>query len=257
MIGFLLKKTFFDLWDNILKIILINLGFIVSFSFPVFIPALLVKIPVLSICAMIIGIFWCTVYPSAAALSLKTISDYGSFGFIDFFKNLKTAWPAGLVLGSFVFLGYILIAVAIPFYINMSSMTGLLLGAVIFWTLIAAILTFQFFLAIRARLDFNIVKIIKKCFIISFDNPMFCVFSLFHNLLVSVLSIPMAFLFPGPAGILLFLDEGLRLRLLKYDWLEANPDSVRRKIPWDIILMEEREKTGERSLKNFFFPWKD
>jgi hypothetical protein len=70
-------------------------------------------------------------------------------------------------------------------------------------------------------------------------------------------SLFLALLFPGPAGILLFLDEAMRLRLLKYDWLEANPDANRRKIPWDALLIEEREKTGTRSLKSFIFPWKD
>jgi hypothetical protein len=72
-----------------------------------------------------------------------------------------------------------------------------------------------------------------------------------------VLSMFLGFLAPGPAGVLLFLDEGLRLRLLKYDWLEANPDANRRKVPWDALLIEEREKTGTRSFKNFIFPWKD
>jgi hypothetical protein len=71
----------------------------------------------------------------------------------------------------------------------------------------------------------------------------------------------LAFLLPGPAGLLLFLDEALRLRLLKYDWLEANPDTTgskkRRQIPWDAILIEEREKTGDRSFRSFIFPWKD
>jgi hypothetical protein len=93
--------------------------------------------------------------------------------------------------------------------------------------------------------------------IIFFDNPGMAFFSLIHNTVVLIISALLAFLFPGPGGILLFLDEALRLRLLKYDWLEANPDSDCRKIPWDAILIEEREKTGTRSLKNFIFPWKD
>jgi hypothetical protein len=51
------------------------------------------------------------------------------------------------------------------------------------------------------------------------------------------------------------------LRLLKYDWLEANPppegSRKRRPIPWDVILIDEREKTGSRTFRNFVFPWKD
>ena len=257
MIGFLIKKNFFDLWDNLFKVALINIGFIVSLSFPVFIPPLLAQVPFLGMGIMLIGILWCFVYLSAAALSLKALSDYSSFGFADFFANLKIIWPAGLILGGFAFLGYILCTVVIPFYLSMNSMVGLLLGAVIFWTLIVAVLALQFFYAVRARLDTKILKVIKKCFIIFFDNPLFCIFTLIHNLVLLVLSGFMAFLFPGPAGILLFLDEGLRLRLFKYDWLETNPDTDRRKIPWDAILIDEREKTGTRSFKSFIFPWKD
>ena len=261
MIGFLLKKTFYDLWDNILRIILVNLGFIVSISFPVFIPPLFGEIPVLSISLMVIGILWCSVYIAASALSLKAISDYGSFGFSDFLKNLKIIWPTGLVFGAFAILGFILLAVAIPFYIGTGSTMGLFLGAVIFWSFIVAVFTLQFFLAVRVRLDSNIIKAIKKSFLIFLDNPLFCVFSFFHNLIIFLLSMALGFLFPGPAGILLFLDEGLRLRLLKYDWLEAKTNEegkiYQNKIPWDHLLSEEREKTGERSLKNLIFPWKD
>ena len=257
MIGFLIKKNFFDLWDNLFKIALINIGFIAFLAFPVFIPPLFASVPLLGMLSMLIGILWCFVYLSAVALSLKTLSDYSSFGFADFLENLKTIWPAGLILGGIVFIGYILCTVVIPFYLSMNSMVGLLLGAVIFWTLVVAVLALQFFYAVRARLDTKIFKIIKKCFIIFFDNPMFCVFTLIHNLIFLSISGFVAFLFPGPAGILLFLDEGLRLRLLKYDWLEANPGADRRKIPWDAILIDEREKTGTRSLRNLIFPWKD
>ena len=257
MIGFLIKKNFFDMWDNLFKVALINIGFIASLSIPVFIPTLLAHVPVLGMASLLIGILWCFVYLSAAALSLKALSDYGNFGFAEFFNNLKIGWPIGLILGVLVFLGYILCTVVIPFYLGMNSMFGLLLAAIIFWTLVVAILALQFFFAVRSRLDTKFTKIIKKCFIIFFDNPMFCVFTLIHNVIILTISMFVAFLFPGPAGVLLFLDEGLRLRLLKYDWLEANPDANRRHIPWDALLIDERERTGTRSLKSFIFPWKD
>ena len=257
MIGFLLKKTFFDLWDNLFKIALINIGFIASLSIPVLIPGLLVSVPILGMAIIFIGILWCCVYLSAASQSVKALSDYGSFGFHDFLKNLKTGLPFGLIFGGIVFLGFLFVTTIIPFYAGMDSMIGLLLAAFVFWNLVITILALQFFFAVRARLDSKITKIIKKCFIIFFDNPMFCIFSVLHNIVVLALSMVLAFLFPGPAGILLFLDEGLRLRLLKYDWLEANPEANRRQIPWDALLIEEREKTGTRSLKNFIFPWKD
>jgi hypothetical protein len=257
MIGFLIKKNFFDLWDNLFRIVLVNLGFIASVSIPVLVPSLFQAVPPLAIAVMVIGGLWCCVYLSTAAITLKSVSDYGSFGFSDFFGNIKTAWPAGLALGVFIILGYILLTVVIPFYFSMGTIVGLLLAAIVFWTLAACVLAFQFFFAVRGRLATKLTSVIKKCFIIFFDNPMFCIFSFLNNLVILAISAIVAFMLPGPAGALLFLDEALRLRLLKYDWLEANPEANRRKIPWDALLIDEREKTGSRSFRSFIFPWKD
>jgi hypothetical protein len=260
MIGFLIKKALFDYWDNMFRMVLINLGFIASLAIPVFLPGI-IPIPPLSIIVFAAGLLWCFVYLAAAALSVKEVSDYGVFGFSDFLANLKEGWKTGLALGITGFLLYAIARNSIPFYLQMHSIFGLFLAAVIFWTIVTAICSLQFFFAIRARLDTKLVKIIKKCLLIFFDNPGFTIYSLLHTIVLLILSAALALLMPGPAGILLFLDEALRLRLLKYDWLEANPDETdskkRRKIPWDEILIEEREKTGTRSFRSFIFPWKD
>ncbi|MDR0312611.1 MAG: hypothetical protein LBI14_03345 [Treponema sp.] len=257
MIGFLIKKNFFDMWDNLFRVALVNLGFIASLAIPIFLPALLESVPLMALAVLFIGILWCFVYLSAAALCLKSVSDYGGFGFADFFANLKIGWPLGIVAGVIVFLCYLLVTVVIRFYLQMNSLFGLLLAAIIFWTLVVGILSLQFLFTVRARLDKKITKVIRKCFVIFFDNPGFCIFMFFSNIITLVISIFLAFLFPGPAGILLFIDEGLRLRLLKYDYLEANPEANRKKIPWDALLIDERERTGTRSFKSFIFPWKD
>jgi hypothetical protein len=260
MIGFLLKKTFFDLWDNFFRIALLNLGFFASAAIPVLLPGF-VSVQPLSVAALSAGVLWCFVYLSAAALSLKAVSDYGSFGFSDFFRNLKAGLPAGLFLGAAVLLLWAAAKYVIPFYLEMNSLLGLFLASVIFWAMVLGLVSLQFFFPIRARLDAKLTKVFRKCFIIFFDNTGFSIFLLLHNPAVLAVSVLLAFLFPGPAGILLYLDEALRLRLLKYDWLEANPEAEpgkkRRKIPWDVILIEEREKTGTRTLRNFIFPWKD
>lgn len=260
MIGFLLKKNFFDIWDNMFRMIPLNLGFLASLAIPFLLPGI-IPIPILSMAVFAAGVLWCCVYLAAAALSVKAISDYASFGFSDFIQNIKAGWPAGIVMCLIGVLLFIMASVIIPFYLKMQSPVGLLLAAVIFWTLLISVLSFQFFYAVRARLAEKPLKIIKKCFIIFFDNPGFSVFTLLYAVITLLLSAVVGFLMPGPAGSLLFLDEALRLRLLKYDWLEENPPDAttpkRRRVPWDALLIEEREKTGTRTLRNFIFPWKD
>ncbi|MDR2551779.1 MAG: hypothetical protein LBD31_01235 [Treponema sp.] len=257
MTGFLIKKTLFDLWDNLFKIALLNLGFTLSAAFFLFLPSLLAPVPPLAAAAVPLGLFWVFVYLAAAAGTVKTLADYGSFGAGDFFRCLKGALPAGAVLGFFACLIWVTANLGIPFYLALNSPPGLLLAALSFWILLSALLTLQFFPAVRARLDPRTGRALKKSFLIFIDNPGFCFFSLASILFLSVLSILCLLLIPGPVGILLYLDEALRLRLLKYDWLEANPGADRRKIPWDTLLAEDREKTGNRSFKSFIFPWKE
>ncbi|MDR0598628.1 MAG: hypothetical protein LBG84_00905, partial [Treponema sp.] len=247
------------------KIALVNLGFTLSGLLTLLAGSFLSSLPVpaaplLAAGAVAAGGFWCLVYLAAAARAVTGISDYGSFGPADFLRALGRAWPAGLMMGAFALLLWALARYVIPFYGALNSTVGMALAAVSFWFLAGGVLALQFFLTIHARLENRLVKAVKKAFLIFLDNPLFCLFSLIHDLLVLALSAFLLFLVPGPAGVLLYLDEALRLRLLKYDWLEANPSpagSSRRRIPWEEILAEEREKTGNRSFKSFIFPWKE
>jgi hypothetical protein len=271
MIGFLIKKAFFDGWDNLFRIALLNIGFIAFAAIPVFLPEVLAGVPALSVVMRAVGTLCCCVYLAAASSSLRSLSDNQSFGFADFFANLKTAWPAGLVAGVLVFAGALAVTIILPFYLGIQSPVGLLFAALIFWFMAVALLALQFFFAIHFRLGDKIPKALKKCFIVFFDNPCFCLFVFLAAIAVGIAFLLLSFfaprpagiflflalLAPGPAGTLLFLDEAFRLRLLKYDWLEANPDANRKRIPWDALLIDEREKTGSRTLRNFIFPWKD
>jgi hypothetical protein len=255
MFGFLIKKTFYDLWDNLFKIALINIGFLTLFIAGLLLPPLFNAGPLLSTAIAALCLLCCCVYLSAMSLCLKPLPDYGSLDFAGLPHNFAAALPAGLLLGLFCFLGFLVISLAIPFYFTLGSFAGLLLGCFLLWIMPATILILQFYLPIRARLDTKPAKIVKKCFLIFFDNTLFCILTGAASLAILALSLPLFMLLPGPGGILLFLDEALRLRLLKYDWLEANPGH--KKIPWDVLLTEEREKTGTRSLKGLIFPWKD
>ena len=264
MIGFLIRKTFYDIWDNMFRIVLLNLGLIAVIGIPVGLYKLITmfnpgakesSVLWISLCAF--AILLCLIYLSAATFSLRAISDYGTFGFRDFIGNIKKAWPSGIAMFVLLFAIALILTVVIPFYFSMDSLFGMIPGMIITWALFFAVISFQFYFTVYIRLGGKIFKSFKKCLIITFDNTGLSVFSFLYNIATLLISIPFVFMLPGPAGVLLFLDEALRLRLLKYDWLDDHPGANRKKIPWDAILIEERDKTGTRSLKNFIFPWKD
>jgi Mg/Co/Ni transporter MgtE len=82
---------------------------------------------------------------ATAAYSLKNVSDYGTFGFKDFFKGFLTAWPAGLVMGIFTAL---LFVVVIPFYMNFESTGGLILAIFVFWITVFSLLSFKYYFTV-------------------------------------------------------------------------------------------------------------
>jgi hypothetical protein len=281
MITFLLKKTFYDLWDNALRLALLNMGFIASAALFFFFHRLLMSFSPLpaAVSGLVFfsGLIWLSVYLASAAICVKSISDYETFGFNDFCLAFRSAHSAGIAYGIFLGAAVILFAFVLPFYLLLNTAAGLFAASLLFWALVALLAAFQYFFAVYARLGTEApgkivpeknnrktkfskssnVKSVKKCFLLFIDNPLFFFGTMFLAFLFFALSIFLAFILPGPAGVLLFLDEALRLRLLKYDWLEQNSGSDRRYIPWDTILAGEREKTGSRTLCALIFPWKD
>jgi hypothetical protein len=264
MIRFLLRKFFYDLWDNLFKVMLLNLGFLCVIVLAVTVPSVLAFYPPLGLAAFVVLVVFAFVYACAAALVLKEVSGYRSFGAGDFFGAFKFAWRSGLVLGGLFLVGFFLIRFAIPFYLALGGLPGAAFAAVCFWTAVTLAGAFQFLPAVFSRLEKRPLKALKKCLMIFFDNIAFSFFSLFF---VIVLSIPVIFF---PAFPLLYLDGALRLRLLKYDRLPENGadggpaaggaiyggGKKRAKIPWAEILADEMEKTGKRTWKDFVFPWR-
>ncbi|MDR2802782.1 MAG: hypothetical protein LBB22_00645 [Treponema sp.] len=269
MIGFLLKKTFFDIWDNAFRLALLNIGFIASvLIFPLIHRVLEELLPLFSAFSGVIpsavsgalfflGAIWCSIYLAAAALCVKNISDYSVFDFKDFKRALFAVYPCGIAYGVFFCVTAVLFIFVIPFYLLMNNPAGILITSILFWTVVVSAAAFQYFFAVRARLAVKNAKIIKKCFLLFIDNPLFFIGTACLTLIFLAISAFIAFLLPGPAGAMLFLDEALRLRLLKYDWLEKNAEAGRKYIPWDTVLAEEREKNKGRTIKNSIFPWKD
>jgi hypothetical protein len=257
MIGFLLKKSFYGLWDNLYRLAMINVGFIVTLTLPLMASVALSAIPVLSMAIALASLYWAGVYLTAVSRAVSAFADNRGFGFSDFLAELRGSFKTGALVMFFGLVIALVALIVLPFYAAMGGAPGVFLAALNFWVLIFGVLALQFFLPLRSRMGGGVRKLAKKSFLIFIDNTGFALVTALYMLLLSALSLFFVFLIPGPAGMLYVLDESLRLRLLKYDYLEAHPDADRRKLPWNDILEEEREKTGTRSLRNLIFPWKD
>ncbi|MDR2471480.1 MAG: hypothetical protein LBD09_05165 [Treponema sp.] len=269
MTGFTVKKFFYDLWDNFFGVMILNFGFLLSLSLAFVLPPLVpaAEFPWALILFGLL-IYWLFLYLCTAALLLREVSDYRRVSLSGLGSRLKNALaPAALLCAALALILFVL-RFTVPAYLALGGVAGL--GAAFFscWFCLFLAAAIQFYPAVYGRLGARPLKCLKKCALFFLDNTGFCLFALALN---AVMIIPVI---PCPGLPLLFLDEALRLRLLKYDWLEeqrrgGGPESGegsgavrpgrrgRTVIPWEALLAEEKEKTGTRSLRSFIFPWKD
>lgn len=257
MIGFFFKKAFFDGWDNLFSLVLLNAVFVALAALGLLLPSVSAAPGWLLFVAAALALIAGTVWWSACVFALRRVADFGSVKIADIPSALRAGLVPGLQIGALMAALLVLLRIGLPFYFTRGGLAGVLAAGVVFWLALATFLSLQYYLPLRARLGGGFIKNMRKSFILFLDNPLFSVFLFLYNAVSLVLSGFLAFLAPGPAGAALALDCALRLRLYKYDWLERNPGAPRRAVPWDELLEEDRELVGKRTLKGMIFPWKE
>ena len=265
MYGFLIKKAFFDMWDNLLATFVLNVGFVVIILGAVHIPLInsfyLSDMMIINYLLLFVDILFrfsiFSIYMGAVSSCAKMITDYERVNIKYFIQSLKeTIKPSflfALVNTVFAFFCYN----ALSYYYFMESIYGVILFTIVFWVSIIWVCAAQYFFPLQSRIDKIFKKNIKKMFYMLFGNSMFTIVLLIISILIIAISIFTFLLIPGITFVMILLNTALKLRLLKYDYLEENPNVNPKKIPWDTLLEEERKSVGKRTLKGMIFPWKD
>ena len=258
MLMFMVKKAFFDMWDHFLAVVIMNLGFIILLTVPLLFPSWLVEINVFAALAMqVIGGLLVFVYAGTISMAARDMANYERPEFKKVVEYLKETWKSSLVLGLIWAAVVLVVFIGFPVYAGMENFLGLAAIVFLFWAILIWSLSSQFYFPIRAQLDTQIRKVLRKSFVIFFDNTFFAIVVGIGTILITVGSVFTALLLPGVTGLLIWHQVALKLRLYKYDYLEENPESNRREIPWDALLIDERERVGKRTLRGMIFPWKE
>ncbi|MFW5728595.1 MAG: hypothetical protein ACOCYG_02940 [Spirochaetota bacterium] len=258
MFAFLIKKSFFDMWDNFIGSVLINFGFVLLMAIPFALPFTMTgTLPVLTLVILGGGVVLLFLFAGAASMTARDIAEYEGLEWKKLWAYFKDTWITSLLFGIINVLMVFLLSIAFPIYTGMGNLFGTAAAAVLFWAYVIWLLAAQFFFPVRAQLDKSFGKIMKKCFILFFDNTGYALGSFIVTVFLAAVSVLTAFLIPGLMGVLIWLQGGVKLRLYKYDYLEEHPDASRRTIPWDALLVEDQERVGKRSLKGMIFPWKE
>ncbi len=258
MLGFLVKKAFFDMWDHFLAVVILNLGFILIITLTPLAAQALAPLSVAgSLASFALGGALLFVYSGVASMAARDIANYERAEFKKVIGYLKETWKSSLIIGAIWLAVTVVVVFGFPFYAQIGGWIGLLALVFLFWAIVIWSLASQFYFPVRAQLDHEPRKVIRKSFVLFFDNTFFAIVLGVLTIVGFVLSGFTAFLIPGMTALLILHQVALKLRLLKYDYLEENPEASRRDIPWDALLIDERERVGKRTLRGMIFPWKE
>ncbi len=258
MIGFIIKKAFFDTWDNLIKFVVFNF-MTIPFLFLAYFGFKIVALgSVLGFVVVLIALIALIIHQGTIAYFIKDIGDSQSVTLKDYFKHLKTDFKIKLQFGVSWSVFITITSFAIMYYLNGTGLMSLIPLALVFWFSVMTSMATLMFFPIKIRLEGNYKKVIKKCFILLLDNPLAGIFVFIYTIILLLLSIPsLGLLPPGLSSIACVLDTTVHLYDLKYDYLEKNPDANRKKIPWKELTWDLNENIGPRSLRGMIFPWKD
>lgn len=257
MIGFFIKKAFFDGWDNLIALIIMNLGYVVLLGFGYLVTYALEVSAVSALVVMIIWVCILQFYNGIVSFFTYEFVKYKRPGISEFFGYARRVLPYLPVICIYTAVIAVILLLVLPFYMATPGILGAVSVAVMFWVLVFAVLALQYYYPVVVQLGDPPLKALKKSMIITLDNLGFSVFLFIYTCINTVISVLTAFLVPGIASVLMSHQVALRLRLMKYDYLEEHPEAKKRDIPWYALLVDERKKVGPRSLKGMIFPWKE
>jgi cell division protein FtsL len=257
MILFFIKKVFFDAWDNLITIVLFNIGFSVIIAATSYIAFLFEAAGIAYFLTVIAGIFIFNIYSGAVSGYMSELLQYKSPEIKQFPLHLKKHLKSALVISGISIFQFAVLIVGFPFYFSIGGLPGLIGLVTLFWISVLWWIAVQYFFPVATQIEPGIKKQLKKSFILLLDNTLFSVFLGIYSIIVLSISIFTALLIPGISVILLAHQTALKLRLYKYDYLQENSENNRKNIPWSELLYDEKEKIGTRTLRGMIFPWKD
>ena len=251
----LIKKTFFDFWDNLGAILIINLGYFAILAFTVFVPSPFPPFHILSLFTYFIKFSLFFLYTGAINRMIKQHADFSRASFSDFIPHLKASWLSSFLFSSFVHGIFLFVMTSLNFLKIVPGFLSTLGFVMLFWIMVVCFMSLPYFFPFDARSNGNFVTCLKKVMLMFIDNVLFSLGLLVGALIISGISTFFVFIIPGIGTLLLWYNVAVRLRLAKYDYLAQNPNTKRWNIPWKEILKEDMERLSSRTLKRLIFPW--
>ncbi len=255
MIKFLLKKSLFDGLENLMNVILTNLGFMIVILGLYFTMMAFDGMSWLGIIICLILFFGFSIYTLGVSGMNYGTSCYKKNSWLTFKQAVKEHFNAGVFFFLCIALIFLTIALIIPFYLSIGGIFGSFFAMSTVWIDLILVLSLQYFFPLTFYVSNDDASLkgsfytIKKGFQLLNGNIGFTVFVFVYSVLNIVLSFFLGFIIPGFSGVNIFHMNSLRILKQKYDWIESN-----KVFDWDFVLAQDVEILGNKKITDVIFP---
>ncbi|MBN2735631.1 MAG: hypothetical protein JXR70_01530 [Spirochaetales bacterium] len=257
MIFFCIKKWFYTLWDNLYSAFLLNLVASVFLFIPVALYYFVQGInPYSHLFLVFLGMLPFGLFLAVAARFARDFENPGSISFKQSGAYLKEGFQGGITLVALNISIAFVLFFALPYYYAQNSIPGTIGFVVATLIAILTLLMNQYATALHVMYQPRMLKSIRKSLRVALDNPGFTLGMVVVSAVILAVSLLTLTFFPGIIGLLLWYHIAFNTRMLKYEYLEVNPDMRGKPIPWNELLKEERENLEKTSLRDLIFPAK-
>jgi uncharacterized membrane protein YesL len=257
MLLFTIRKTFFDMWDNLLWILLLNSIFLIITCGGGLLFLKVHSFGFLKGLLLFTDVYLLIIFTCGSSFFLNRIIDGDSPRIQDLVSGIKRNTVSGLLLSVFIFFFSFFISYAFPFYLSMNNPLGYFLLFILSWVLFLTVYTLILYFPAAARYKTATYQTLQKSFFLFTENIGYSLFLTAVTLIIFLLSAATGYLIPGFAGILLLWNVGVKIIAHKKSHLESKPDEVNRPVPWEELLQREIDRLGKRTLRGTIFPWKN
>ena len=257
MIKFLIKKNFFDIWDNLVHTFVLNIVFMAVIAAYVFcVRNIMDSQIIVFLCVSCVTLFIiCLILMAFAAISYRWVR-YDNFEKFSALKGFLKNKIGHLVL-FYVLVAFIIACflIFIPYYLSLKSYIGIILAVILFWANLFLALSLQYFLPLVYAVEKKPLSVLRDSLKLFLDNKAYSLFTALNSVFVFFVSALTFFMIPGFMGLSVMQGVSVKLLLIRNSYLRRKPIQ-RRDIDYRDMLEEESANLGKRTIRGMFAPWK-
>ena len=121
------------------------------------------------------------------------------------------------------------------------------------WFVLFSVQTLLMLVPLIPQSEYRMIRALRLSGLLVLGNPGYVLVILIVVIVMTVLSVAVL---PGPCGILILLNNAVKLRLKRYEPDPAAAESPQGHTDWNRLLADERERLANVRLRNLLFPWK-